>query len=91
MWKWLSFLLLGTSIYLYLSPHESIQYVTETVIKWKEPECPECTQEPCTIDWKEQDKVYVISQDLPCHCGDTVTDQLVNEIHVNSEDDDGYE
>lgn len=78
---------MAASIYLYFDPVIKTQYVEREVVKEVAASCPDCIQEPCTIDWKEPDKVYVISPQEPCHCGDTITDQLVNEIHVNSDDD----
>lgn len=84
MWKWISFLLLGTTTYFYLNPETKIVEHTEYLTRIEEKDCPVCREfEPCTIEYKEPDKVIVVSQDLPCRCEDKVTEQVVNELDLD--------
>lgn len=71
-----------------MSPRIETRYEIKEVLKLVEKECPVCAEpEPCTIEYKDPDKVFVISQDLPCRCSDTVTDQIIT-IHEFSDDED---
>jgi hypothetical protein len=72
MWRFIAILLAALSLYLWLNPTIEIKYKTKEVVKIKTPSCPPI--EPCVVEMKPADIVYVSPSCDPCRCDDESDD-----------------